>query len=157
MGLRFFSLLSDELLWRGGRKMTSKHWLKFCLVSLILIAAVSNGPAVSAHPLIKPLADGYLANCTGEYFNNVALTGSPSYTRTDAAINFFWGESASPAPGIGVNNYSVRWTCSVNAPSSQNYSFNVVADDGMNVLVDGNLILWAWYDEGPTSDRKSVV
>jgi hypothetical protein len=103
-----------------------------------------------------PLANGFLSGCTGEYFNNIAFSGAPALVRTDAAINFFWHEWTSPGPGVNVNNYSVRWTCSVYVASAGNYTFNILTDDGMNVLMDGNPVIWAWYDQGPTAYSAAI-
>jgi hypothetical protein len=129
--------------------LRSFRWfVQLIVLGLLCIVA----PTVRA----APLADGFLSGCTGEYFNNISLSGAPSYVRGDGAINFFWGENVSPAPGINVNNYSVRWSCNISVPSTADYTFNMVADDGMNLIVDGNLILWAWYDQGPTSYSKTV-
>jgi hypothetical protein len=120
------------------------------IICIVWLAALA--PAVSA----APSANGYVGACTGEYFNNTTVTGSPAHTRTDSSINFFWPENTSPAPGVGTSNYSVRWTCAVNVTTAANYSFNIVTDDGMNVLVDGNLVIWAFYDQGPSAYSGTI-
>jgi len=112
-------------------------------LGLMLIAT----PTVQA----MPPTNGYLPSCTGEYFNNTTATGTPVMVRTDAAINFNWLEGTSPGPGVNVENYSVRWTCSVNVTTTGTYTFNLLTDDGMNLLLDDNLLIWAWYDQGPTA------
>jgi len=123
-----------------------------CLVPLVALA-----PAVgAAPPLAMPSADGYLGACTGEYFNNTTLSGSAALVRTDGSINFFWPEGTSPGSGVNAGQYSVRWTCTVNAPSDGNYTFTMTTDDGMNLLVDGNLVMWAWYDQGPSTYSKTI-
>ena len=104
----------------------------------------------------SPSAD-YVSGCTGEYFNNISLTGSPAVTRTDGAINFMWPAGTSPAAGITVDNYSVRWTCAVNVTTAGTYTINVTTDDGMNVIVDGSVVIWAFYDQGPTAYSNSVT
>src|SRR5260370_13762827 len=45
----------------------------------------------------------------GEYFNNQELQGQPADVRTDQQVNFDWGRY-KPAPHVGENNFSVRWT-----------------------------------------------
>ncbi|MBI5305538.1 MAG: hypothetical protein HY868_25640 [Chloroflexi bacterium] len=130
--------------------MMRQFLLRLSLFLSMLVLGLC-APIAQASPPGVPLLNGYLTGCTGEYFNNISVSGSPAFVRGDGALNFFWQENASPAPGVNVNNYSVRWTCTVNAPSSANYTFNIVTDDGMNVIVDGNLILWAFYDQGPTA------
>ena len=124
------------------------------LVCLVFLTALA--PAAAASPPAMPPADGFLAGCTGEYFNSITITGSPAVVRTDAAINFFWPEGTSPAPGVNSTNYSVRWTCTASAPAAGNYTFTMLTDDGMNLLVDGNLTIWAWYDQGPSSYARTI-
>ena len=123
--------------------------LRLSLFLIVLALLLAFSPVANA----SPLADGFgfLPGCTGEYFNNVSLTGSPVLVRSDPALNFFWAENTASAPGINTNNYSVRWTCSVYVATAGNYSFTILTDDGMNLLLDGNLLIWAFYDQGPTS------
>ncbi len=123
------------------------------LIALILAATLA--PPVGASPFSVSPANDILSGCTGEYFNNTSLAGSPVLVRTDPAINFFWPEGTSPGPGVTVDNYSVRWICYVNVATAGTYTVNILTDDGMNVLVDGNLVIWAWYDQGPSAYSNS--
>lgn len=86
---------------------------------------------------------------TGEYFNNITLSGQPSVTRQDASIAFNW-EYGSPAPAIAIDNFSVRWTKVENITGGL-YEFTATADDGIRILVDGELILDKWIDQAPTT------
>jgi hypothetical protein len=88
-----------------------------------------------------------------EYYNNRTLSGSPAFTRCENSINYDWG-TGSPGTGVGVDNFSVRWTgrFSFNAGS---YTFVAVADDGVRVWVDGSLIIDAWRDQGATEYRAT--
>lgn len=134
------------------------HW-RFIPFAVVFIAIGLLGMPASVaatSPALMPPADGFLAGCTGEYFNNTTLSGSPVLVRTDGSINFTWGQGVSPGPGVAVDNYSVRWTCTVNAPSSNNYTFTMTTDDGMNLIVDGNLLVWAFYDQGPTTYTGTI-
>ncbi|MBM3128006.1 MAG: hypothetical protein FJ009_05140 [Chloroflexi bacterium] len=124
---------------------------RLVLILGVLFLLATFAPLAHASPPAFPVAQGALSNCTGEYFNNTTITDAPAYTRADAAINFFWPENTSPAPGINVNNYSVRWNCTINVTTAGNVTFYATTDDGMNLLVDNNLILWAFWDQGPTS------
>jgi glucose/arabinose dehydrogenase len=86
---------------------------------------------------------------SAEYFANPSLSGTPAVTRQDSAVNFDWGDG-SPAPAIPADNFSARWTRSVQVAQG-NYAFTVVGDDGLRLFVDGALILDRWVDQGPTS------
>ncbi len=89
--------------------------IRFLLLLVLLVLLFAFAPMASASPPARPAGQGVLTNCTGEYFNNPTITGSPVLVRTDASINFFWPENVSPAAGIPTNNYSVRWTCTISA------------------------------------------
>ncbi len=123
---------------------------RIVLGSITLVLVMGLAPLAEASPVPAPASD-FVTGCTGQYFNNMTLAGSPVLVRTDPAINFFWPEGTSPAPGVNVSQYSVRWTCGINVPAPATYTFTLVADDGMNLLVDGNLLIWAWYDQGPST------
>lgn len=89
----------------------------------------------------------------GEYFSNTNLSGSPLMVRDDGTgfINFNWG-MGGPSNGcnLGADNFSVRWTRTVNIASSGYYRFNMAADDGMRVYIDGALMLDKWIVQSAT-------
>jgi len=80
----------------------------------------------------------------GEYFNNRDLTGAPATVRNDRNIDFNWSW-ISPAPGLGTENYSVRWTRTLDF-SAGDYRFSIRSDDGVRVFVDGARIIDEWRD-----------
>jgi uncharacterized protein YraI len=85
------------------------------------------------------------SNWTGNYYNNPGLIGNPIFTRIDPALIFNWG-SYPPGPGLNGNFWSARWTTQqyLNAGT---YRFNVTADDGVRVFIDGQPILDQWRDQ----------
>jgi hypothetical protein len=87
----------------------------------------------------------------GNYFNNIAFSGSPAYVRNDSAINFNWGEAALPAPGVPHDNFSVRWDSVQNIPVSRDYVISATSDDGVRVWVDGVLVVDGFYDHPPAT------
>ncbi len=78
----------------------------------------------------------------GEYFNNADLAGTPSLTRNDANIGFSWGQGW-PNPKLSADNYSVRWTRSINFKTGT-YRFDVKWSGGVRMYVDGIPIIDAW-------------
>lgn len=78
----------------------------------------------------------------GTYYDNEDLTGT-SVTRIDPRVAFRWG-TAAPAPGIGADTFSVRWTGSVVPRYSQTYTFSTTSDDGVRLWVDGRLVIDRW-------------
>ena len=71
----------------------------------------------------------------GEYFRLRSFF-DPLVTRIDATINFDWGRD-EPVPGLGVDNFAVRWSGFVRPPFSGNYTFTVLADEQAKLWVDG--------------------
>jgi len=86
----------------------------------------------------------------GAYFNNINLSGSPTFTREDHSVYFNWG-SGGPGGSIGSDNFSVRWTKSLLVPRTGYYRFYARADDGVRVWINGQLRLNAWRDQAPTT------
>jgi hypothetical protein len=80
----------------------------------------------------------------GEYFPNRFLNGAPLVVRNDRAIDFDWS-FRSPAPGIGTEEYSVRWTRRIDFASGT-YRFSTRSDDGIRVFIDGDRIIDEWRD-----------
>ncbi len=79
------------------------------------------------------------------YWNNANLEGAPALSRTERVVDYNWGES-SPAPGtINSDNFSARWTRTVNLQAGT-YRFTISSDDGSRVLVNGQRVLDQWYD-----------
>ncbi|MBX3000257.1 MAG: SH3 domain-containing protein [Caldilineaceae bacterium] len=80
----------------------------------------------------------------GEYWSNPNQEGAPVLTRNDTQIDFNWG-TGSPAANLPADNFSARWTRTLNFEAGV-YRFNLEMDDGARVWLDGNLILDAWQD-----------
>jgi hypothetical protein len=94
-------------------------------------------PTRTPTPLV---AGGWL----GEYYANRFLTEPPAFRRDDEQISFNWGSEA-PAPGLPADDFSVRWTRTLEFRQGY-YRFDVQADDGVRLWVAGNLVIDAWRD-----------
>ncbi len=126
----------------------SPRSIRFSLGIFLLLLLAALAPAAGAS---SPATLGTVA-WTGEYYNNINLSGSPALVRDDPSINFYWPENTSPAPGyVGTSNYSVRWTRSVYFNQTGNWTVSTVNDDGMRVWIDDQITMDAWYDQGPTA------
>jgi hypothetical protein len=85
---------------------------------------------------------------TGCYYNNQTLSGDPTLIRTDAQINFDWGNQ-SPDHSLQPDNFSARWQG--NFPfSAGSYTFKIIVSDGIRFYIDGNIVLDMWQDRAPT-------
>jgi hypothetical protein len=102
--------------------------------------------AVWTAPANQPPANGLI----GTYFNNKRLIGS-DLIRYDGDLNFDWGTGA-PA-GIQADGWSARFTGSILADRSEEYTFYATADDGIRVFVDEVLVIDDW-NNGASGERS---
>ena len=136
--------------------MKSMYLLRLAMACALMALVMLIAPAAGTSTVSAMPAMDLLSNCTGQYYNGTGLNEPAVFSRTDPAVNFYWPEGTSPGNGMPTNYYSVRWTCVFNVASPATYTFNMVSDDGMNVIVDGTLLMWVWYDQGPTRNSNSV-
>ncbi|HKZ84735.1 MAG TPA: PA14 domain-containing protein [Anaerolineae bacterium] len=80
----------------------------------------------------------------GEYWSNGALSGGPVVTRNDKTVDFNWG-AGTPAQVVPADNFSARWTRSLNFEAAT-YRFHLLVDDGVRLWVDGGLVIDDWRD-----------
>ena len=85
----------------------------------------------------------------GQYYNNMNLT-SLVMTRTNEPDPAFDWSTGSPAPTIGNETFSARWTRTMDFNEGV-YEFSTSSDDGARVYVDGQLILDFWIDQALTT------
>lgn len=91
----------------------------------------------------------------GEYFNNTALGGTPSVTRTDATVNFDWW--GTPATGISNNYFSVRWSGKVEAPVTGAYKLATYSNEAIRVWLDGSLVIDNWATHWTAKDTSAAL
>lgn len=89
-----------------------------------------------------------------EYFDNPHLTGLFA-RRLETHINHsFSGQP--PLPGMGPDTFSIRWIGLIKAPVSGTYTFSVLADDGVRLWVNDQLLISAWFDQNLTRRSASI-
>lgn len=106
-----------------------------------------------ASPRIDPMTSPDYG-LDAEYFDNPDLTGL-YFRRIESDINHnFSGQP--PLPGMGADTFSIRWTGLLTAPVSGTYTFTVLADDGVRLWVNNQLLIDAWFDQGLTRRSASI-
>ncbi|MDF1816165.1 MAG: PA14 domain-containing protein [Verrucomicrobiales bacterium] len=90
---------------------------------------------------------------TAEYFTS-HNAATPALVRQDRAIQFNWG-NGSPAPGIGQDNFKVRWTGKIQAPQSGSYRFTGEVDDFFELQIN-NRRLGAFKYPGGSAKNISL-
>jgi beta-glucosidase len=83
----------------------------------------------------------------GQYFTGRDLSGQPVLERTDAEVDFGWGDAA-PGPGLPADDFSVRWTGKLVPKKSGRYRLGVTGDDGYRLSIDGKRVVEDWTDHG---------
>ncbi len=101
------------------------------------------------------VAPGGAHGLKGEYFNNDELRGEPAVVRTDAHIDFHWGDG-SYIDGGPVDHFSVRWTGCFTPREEDDFKFLVSADDGVRLFLDEALVIDDWRRHGETLDTYTA-
>jgi hypothetical protein len=84
------------------------------------------------------------AEWKGEYYSNPALSGTPFLVINERTLDFNWGRGA-PATGMPTDNFSARWTRTVNLEAGV-YRLYAQADDGVRLWVDEVLLMDHWLE-----------
>lgn len=71
------------------------------------------------------------------YYNNETFTGTPVLQRAETQINTVPGYN-SPAPGVNVDHFSVRWQGFIYIPADGAWTFSGIADDGQRLYLDNS-------------------
>lgn len=137
-------LLENNNLQKIQSFMSNKYTVSRDDYKLALNAQINTLAAVSRNGL------------KGQYFGNTELSGKPMLTRNDNRIDFNW-HGDSPAPGIGKDSFSVRWTGKIKPVYSEKYTFTASSDDGIRVWIGGKLIIDSWKKQSGVSREGSIT
>ena len=86
---------------------------------------------------------------TGVYWPNSAMGGIPALRRVDSEVRV----GTTPF----VDYFSVRWTGKLSPPTSGEYLFTSLCDGGLNLWVDGHLLIDAWSLRDGNITQTAVV
>lgn len=76
-------------------------------------------------------------------------------SRVDANVDFSWGAGANPAGG--ADDFGVRWSGQISAPTSGIYCMQTNSDDGVRVWIGNLLVINNWTDHGPTNNNGTYT
>ncbi|AZA55397.1 glycoside hydrolase family 3 N-terminal domain-containing protein [Chryseobacterium sp. G0201] len=80
----------------------------------------------------------------GTYFSNSDLKGKPAFEKQDEQLNFKWTLYSPNPKKLQPDNYSVRWTGTLEAPNSGKYMLGLRGNDGFRLYVNGKLLIDNW-------------
>lgn len=89
-----------------------------------------------------------------EYFDNVELKGTPVVRKEDW-INFEPANQA-PDPFLPKSPLSIRWTGKLKPVVSGRYTFSLMSDEGVRLILDGKTLIDAWEGHAIRIDTVAV-
>ena len=133
-------------------------------ISAIAVKSGAASSAVATAAFINTAALGSGTGLLGQYwtntaavsFTNLSFTAPPVLTRTDAVVNFNWS-STPPGTAVGQTNFTVRWQGCVQPQFSESYTLATVADDGVRLWVNGQLLINDWTSRTNAATNSSVI
>jgi glucose/arabinose dehydrogenase len=103
-----------------------------------------------------PVIQGTGTGLTAYYYDNQDFSTLKT-NRTDATVNFNWGNAAPAGAGLtSPDTFSVRWVGKVQAPVTGAYTFTTLSDDGVRLYVNNQLVVDHFNDHAETSDSGVV-
>jgi hypothetical protein len=92
---------------------------------------------------------------TGNYYNNSQSPGGgPTTTQIDPLINFNWNGN-SPTTNVAGTNWAGEWTGEIQPETTGTYTLTTNSDDGVQVSINGQLIINDFTYHGPTLDSAT--
>ncbi len=119
------------------------------LLAILAPAALAQEPSVTA--LYTITAYNYIDE-GGAW----CASWAPIPVGSETDVNHFWPEFTRPYAGVNIDNYMICWEGTVNFPVGGRWTVHTVNDDGMDVYVDGTLVMSGWYDQGPSLHDGSI-
>lgn len=121
---------------RGIRAAVSKN----TKVLYALGSPLAEGfPVLGTTPSTALLSPDGTPGLRAEFFSNRALTGAPTFTRTDSTVEVNWTEGA-PRTGMNPDDFGVRWTGMLRAPQNGMYRLGAFTTMKTEIYLNDSLI-----------------
>lgn len=153
---------------KRGYQLSPRHRALLALEQLEIRLTPSVGGGWINSAQSGESGDGVL----GQYYNNAALSGTPSFTRWDDRIDFSSPDGTldpggSPDPAfatVGTEDWLAEWTGTLTANFSQTYTFVInSAGNGVRLWVTpvgqqrANPLINDWTVHGQTTDKATMT
>ncbi len=92
----------------------------------------------------------------GAYFSNNHLSGAAALTRNDSVLDFNWWDG-TPAEGITVDTFSVRWSGTLTPPVTGVYALGLSVFGAGRLYVDDSLVVDVADRHVVSTESKAVA
>jgi outer membrane protein OmpA-like peptidoglycan-associated protein len=113
---------------------------------LLLLLTISSGTASAQH---------HAGGLKGDYYNGIDFDQFV-LSRVDKKIGFS-SRLKSPCRGVGKEFFSIRWSGTIVAPTSGMYRFHILADDGVRLWVNHQLVIDGWIEQEATAYTGKIM
>ena len=114
----------------------------------------AQGPAPSGALPAVP-ASAFPGGLSGQFYNNMTLSGSPVLTRNDGNVDFNWN-GQSPGTGVNADQWSAKWAGTIDPPATGSYTFSLTSDDGSRLFINGQQVIDNWRDQAANTETATV-
>ncbi len=105
---------------------------------------------------VTPPSPGTGMGLIGNYYNTIDFMGDP-VPQPASAINFDWGDGSPIPEVINVDNFSVIWDGFVQPLYSEEYTFYATIDDGVEVIVNGEQLIFDATTDVPATEFSGDI
>ncbi len=135
---------------RGGGAHAELGW-----ASASTPKAVLDQRGVYSDLVIDASKQGFVGGVSAAYFADTKLE-RPVLERRETSVYYAAGNEA-PAPGVGRDNFSVRWSGKIRANFDETYTFYTTTDDGVRLWVNDEKLIDEWRGMGATEFSANVA
>lgn len=117
--------------------------------------AVLDQRGVYSDLVLDSSKQGFVGGVSAAYFADTKLERSV-LERRETSVYYAAGNEP-PAPGVGRDNFSVRWTGKIRANFDETYTFYTTTDDGVRLWLNDEKLIDEWRGMGATEFSASVA
>ncbi len=116
----------------------------------------AGGSAVVENDYLINAVIGNGTGLLGSYYNNSQNpAGNPTVWEIDPVVNFNWNGN-SPITGVAGTNWAGEWNGQIQAETTGTYTLSTESDDGVEVYINGNLVINDYNYHAETLDTATL-
>jgi GH43 family beta-xylosidase len=122
------------------------------ILGLALVVACGSPPSDDPPPVDAPAIEPPVPGFRAEYFDEYRV---PAHGAVEASIDHVWGDAA-PAPNVGSDRFSARYTATLAVPAPGAYTFAIESDDGVRLWIGDTLVIDDWRGHFPERHTATI-